>query len=162
MKQLNKKQDTEEKLGVVTGSRAAWEDIKLQKLYTPNCNKGGDAFVTDPVNCAGEAAQCFVFTHWAPTTEIQGLETPPFTDCPEHVQQSEWTREELDEAIQPLRSNKAPGPDGLPQTTAEARTRLLQIYNSLWGQLTLLQSLNEVWQLPNTTRERPPSYSNYR
>ena len=62
----DKRRYTEEKLGAIVESRAAWRAIRnLRKPFTPSSSKRGRTLGTDPYKYAEEAAQYFAHTHWA-------------------------------------------------------------------------------------------------
>ena len=155
------------RLRTFTGRQHNWPAIKqLRREFIPRFSKRGHEKGVYPSQFPNDCGRYFALEHWKPQPTVMQAEKPPF--FPECFEPGPFTREELDQAIEDLRINKAGGPDGLIMELIKDldptnRTKLLQLYNEIYAGEKIPDHFNEalVVQLykPGKT---PELYSSYR
>ena len=153
-------------LRTFTGAQQNWPAIKrLRSTFVPRFSKRGSGRSSIPAQFPNDCAAYFAHTHWKAIPTIDTTMEPPI-----HQQipdETEFTLEELNDAIDNLKRNKTGGPDELitellKDMNTPNRTRLLALYNEIYRTETIPDHFNEalVVQIykPGKIPENYPSY----
>ena len=117
-------------------------------------------------------ADYFEKVQWARNEQIdqQRQEAPdpePIYDTEAEVKQYSFTKEELNETISILKSNKTPGPNGVTSELIklldeEARGKLLELLNRCWEKEELFEDMNQADLAVIHKKDKTEQPENYR
>ena len=132
----DRKDYIQEQLRTFTGHQQNWPAIKnLRRTFFPRFSKRGLNKGSLLTSFPNDCATFFATEHWKPRPrEITAR--PPILHDRAH-EEGEFTLEELNEAIDTLKPNKARGPDDIiteimKDLDAINRTELLQLHNDIY------------------------------
>ena len=156
-----------DQLRTFMGHQQNWPAIKgLRKTFVPRFSKRGTDRGSIPAHFPNDCARYFATEHWKPQPMQFSAALPPL--FPEALEDGPFTTEELNTAIDNLKTNKASGPDELigglfKDLDAANRERLLDLYNNIYETETIPDHFNEalVVQLYKNGKT-PKLYSSYR
>ena len=149
------------------GAKQNWDAIKnLRRPFVPRFSKRGNTKVSIPENFPNDCARYFASQHWKSIPPRDVAPLPPLNNQAEN--EGPFTMDELNNAIDRLKPNKAGGPDDLiaeifRDLNPENRRKLLTLYNQIHDTEEIPPHFNEahVVQIYKSGKA-PEQYSSYR
>ena len=149
------------------GAQQNWPAIKyLRKKFTPQFSKRGSQKSSIPRNFPNDCADYFANTHWKAIPQPHTAQPQPLYEQAEDI--GPFTIEELNQAIDTLKRNKAGGTDELitelfKDMRPTNREKLLHLYNEIYDREEIPDHFNEAMVVqiykPGKT---PELFSSYR
>ena len=163
----DRKDYIQEQLRTFTGHQQNWPAIKnLRRTFRPRFSKRGPNKGSLLASFPNDCATFFATEHWKPRPK-EITATPPLLYDTAH-EEGAFTLEELNDAIDTLKPNKAGGPENIitelmKDLDAHNRTALLQLYNDIYNTETIPDHFNEAMVVQiYKTGKTPELYSSYR